>query len=463
MSILPMHVIRYGLALLGTAAAVGCSSEGDGVTDPGSISPGSISLSLSETSATVQQGGSQTVTATLTRIGGFTGTVNLTVTGAESGVTAAVSNMQTSGSVTTAIVTIFAGVAVPAVYPLVVHGTGKGVDEVTQAFTLTVPVPSLGISISLSESALSIMQGASTPTTTVSITRLGHQATSVGLYVTGLPAGVTDSFDPASWPVGASTVLTLTVSATAVPGSYNLQVNAYDPEQEGDVSAPLTLTVTAPPPGPPGYALSLSWSALSVAPGTTSYPPTTLELLRTSFTGNVTLSVDSLPTGVTAAFYPVNPTSGSSSRFWLSVAPNAVPGTYPNLQVRGVASGLADRTTPLTLTIPVAPFSLTLSSSTLSIVQGAATPTTTVDIVRNNFAGPVDLHVGWYDEDHDVLPPGVTAAFAPNPATGNSTVLTLTAGSAATPGVHYLFVFAGASTGGWCCVPLTLTVTAASP
>jgi hypothetical protein len=345
----------------------------------------------------------------------------------------------------------------------VVHGTGSSVGEVTQVFTLTVPV-GLGFSISLSESALSIVQGASTPTTTVSITRFG-QAASVGLYVTGLPAGVTDSFDPKDWPAESSTVLTLTVSATAAPGSYNLQVNAYDPEQEGEVSAPLTLTVTVPSPGPPGYTLSLSASTFSIAQNAWS-PSTTVLLARSNFTGNVTLSVDSLPTGVTAVFYPVNPTSGSSSRFWLSVAPNAVPGTYPNLQVRGVASGLADRTAPLTLTITITktPFILTLSSSTLSIAQGASMPTTTVNLLRQSYTGPVSLYVISYD-DHVwyALPPGVTAAFSHNPATGDSSVLTLSVDAATVPGVYYLRAGGEASTEGWCCVPLTLTVTARAP
>jgi len=253
--------------------------------------------------------------------------------------------------------------------------------------------------------------------------------------------------------------LTLTVSATAVPGSYNLQVNAYDPEQEGEVSAPLTLIVTAAPPTP-GYVFSLAQD-LSVSPGSGSLL-SWLYLLRSGFSGSVTLSVDNLPTGVTAYFYPVNPTADDSTRFSLNVAPDAVPGSYGNLLVRGVAAGLADRTAPLTLTITQAPFVLTLSSPTLSIVQGAGS-TTTVNVIRNNFAGPVTLHLGWYNEDHDVLPPGVTAAFAPNPATGNSAVLTLTAGSAATPGVHYLFVFAEASTGWFNPIPLTLTVTAAAP
>lgn len=138
MSVHPKHLIRHRLILLGiAAAAVGCTSEGDGVIDPGSIS-----LSLSETGATVQQGSSQAVTATLTRAGGFSGAVDFTVTGAPSGVTATVSNVQTTGAVTTATITIVVGASVAsAVYPLVVHGTGSGVSEVTQAFTLTVTGP----------------------------------------------------------------------------------------------------------------------------------------------------------------------------------------------------------------------------------------------------------------------------------------------------------------------------------
>jgi hypothetical protein len=340
---IPRHLIRYGLVLLGTATAVGCE-----VVEP---DPG-LSLSITRTRATVVQGGSQPVTATLTRIGAYSGTVDLTVTGVPSGVTATISNVQATGAVTTATVTIVVDAAVaPAVYPLVVHGSGSGVSEVTQAFTLT-------------------------------------------------------------------------VTASPVPG----------------------------------YSLTLTAPTLSIAQGNGGGPPTTtVNLVRTNFTGNVTLSVENLPTGVsTAFFYPDNPISGSSSQLALVVAGNAPTGTFANLLVRGVASGLPDRTAPLSLTITVAPFTLTLSSPTLSIVQGAAPQTTTVNIVRNNFAGPVTLYVDWFDS----MPPGVTAAWAPNPATGNSSVLSLAVGAAAVPGVYELYVYGEATTGVFCCVPLTLTVTA---
>jgi hypothetical protein len=350
MSLLPDHLMRHGLVLLSTAAALGCRSEGS-PTDPGGIS-----LSLSQTSATVSEGESYIVTAALTRLGGFTGPVSFTVTSAQSVVTATVSNVQTSGAVTTATITFLPGAGLPAVYPFVVHGRGNAIGEVTQIFTLTLTVPEPpvvpdppGFTISLSEAAVSIVRGASAPPITVTTRRSTHRA-SVGFYMTGLPPGVTAAFDPTDWPASDTTALTLTVGVAAVPGIYILRVHAYDPEQEEEVSVPLTLTITA------------------------------------------------------------------------------------------------------------VPFTLTLSPSTLSIARGAAA-TTTVNVSRNDFAGSVTLYLGWLGEDHDVLPPGVTAAMAPNPVTADGAVLTFTVSAVAVPGAYDLFVGGVISTGWFTYTPLTLTVT----
>jgi hypothetical protein len=132
--IIPKHLMRRSLALLATAAAVGCSSGGDGSTEPGAIA-----LAILPTSADMVKGGSADVAATLTRSGGFTGTVNLTVTGATAGVTGVVSNVVTTGTSTTATVTINVDApTVSGIYNLVVHGTGTGVAEATAPFVLTI-------------------------------------------------------------------------------------------------------------------------------------------------------------------------------------------------------------------------------------------------------------------------------------------------------------------------------------
>jgi hypothetical protein len=317
-------------------------------------------------------------------------------------------------------------------------------------FTLTVD-PDLGFSISLSAAALAIVQGASTPTTTVNISRVGHLG-AVELGVTGLPTGVTASFDYSlPWLTGNSSVLTLTVGTAVPPGIYLLQVNASNPEQEGVLTTPLTLSVIALP----GYDLTLAPSTASIVQGGSS-STLMVSLLRSAFPGGVTLSVENLPTGVSVFIDPDSPISGSSSLLYLWAAGDAPAGTFTNLLVRGVASGLTDRTAPLTLTVRMAPFALTLSSPAVSIAQGAATPTILVNVVRSNFTGPVTLYVDLDGEGS--MPPGVTAAFAPNFTTGNSSVLTFTVGAAAVPGVYDLYVWGDATTGWWWYAPLTLTI-----
>ena len=215
------------------------------------------------------------------------------------------------------------------------------------------------------------------------------------------------------------------------------------------------------PPVSPSYSLALSALALSSAQGAASgASPTTVSLVRTgAFAGSVTLGVDNLPTGVDAFFYPASPLSGSSTQLWLYAAGGAPAGTFTNLLVRGVAAGLPDQTAPLTLTITVAPFVLTLSSTTISVMQGTAT-TTTVNLVQNDFAGPVTFGV---DLDlHGTMPPGVTATFAPNPTTGTRSVLTLGVSAAAVPGVYDLWVHGRTGNEYFLAPVLRLTITAAT-
>ena len=315
--------------------------------------------------------------------------------------------------------------------------------------------------ISLSDSALTIQAGMGAQTTTVYLVRTNFAAPVTLTVGDGeMPPGVTASFSP-NPATGNSSALTFTVGAAAVPGNYALTIYGDDSVDGANAFAPLSLTVMPAPA--PAYTLSLSAhsaSGLSIVQGGGAVE-TAVNVSRTNFSGNVTLSVENLPVGVNAGLYPRTLISGNSSRLFLWAEANVSTGTFANVLVRGVASGMTDRTALLTLSITKALFVLTLSSPRVSIAQGAATPTTTVNVVPDDFTGPVTLYLGWLHEDHDILPPGVTAAFSPNPATGNSSVLTLTVGAAAVPGVYELFVSADAPTGPWAYAPLTLTVTAA--
>jgi len=413
-----------GRAVVVTAsllAALACSSEGDGNTEP----VGAIALTLNPTSASVQQGGTVAVAATLTRSGGFTGDVALSVEGAPAGVTATIGNIVTAGGTTTATVTILVGAATPVgTSNITVRGKATGLTDATAAYALTVTAtPSY--TLSLSSAALSIVQGGSTPTTTVNIARTNFPG-AVTLGVGSLPAGVTAAFAPPA-PTENSSVLTLSVGAAVTPGVYNLTVNGT--ATAGGQSTPLTLTVTAAVV--PTYTLSLSSAALTIVQGGNT-PTTTVNIARTNFPGAVTLSVSGLPGGVTAAFAPPAPTENSSV-LTLSVGAAVTPGVY-NLTVTGTATVGNPQNTPLQLTVTATPsYGLSLTSAALSIAQGSNTPTTTVNIARTNYTGAITLALNG-------APAGVAGAFAGNPVAGNSSVLTITVGAAVVPGVYNLTV-----------------------
>nr|MCU0618263.1 hypothetical protein [Gemmatimonadaceae bacterium] len=155
-------------------------------------------------------------------------------------------------------------------------------------------------------------------------------------------------------------------------------------------------TPPTPPPTPGTLALTLGTANASViGSGTTTVAVSAAR--GGSFTGDVALTVDGLPSGVTASFAPAAIAAGSaSSTLSLTVTTNAAPGTYA-LTVRGSGTGVAAASAGLTLVV-VAPetpdFSVSVSPSALSIQQGQQ-GTATVTVTRSGgFSGTLGLLVG---------------------------------------------------------------------
>src|SRR5439155_547020 len=192
--------------------------------------------------------------------------------------------------------------------------------------------------LSLSPTAALAIERGATGTTTVTITRTNFTG-AVTLSLGSAPTGVTGSFNPAA-PTGTNSTLTMVVGAAVTPGVYNLTVDGTG--TPGTRSTPLTLTVSAAP----GYALSVAPAALTIGQGATG--STTVTITRTNFTGAVTLSLGSAPSGVTGSFNPTAPT-GTSSTLTVSVGAAVASGVY-DLTVDGSAT-VGARSTPLTLTV----------------------------------------------------------------------------------------------------------------
>jgi hypothetical protein len=65
----------------------------------------------------------------------------------------------------------------------------------------------------------------------------------VSFSASSLPAGVSAAFSPSSCTATCSTTLTLSISATASPGTYNIVVTGTGPDNAP--SATILLTITA--------------------------------------------------------------------------------------------------------------------------------------------------------------------------------------------------------------------------
>ncbi len=238
--------VHGSLAVVSLVAVLagGCSSGGSGPDpdpDP-DPDPPSISVALSMSGATVAPGGLVPVTATLTRRGGYNGTVTFTVVGAPTGVTGSVANVQTNGNTTTATVTVQTSVATPGgTYPLTVRASGSGVSDATATFSLTVAAGG-SFGLTANPNTLTLARGASS-TVAIAVGRLGGFAGNVTLAVQGAPSGVTATLNPTS-TTGTTSTLTINASAGAAIGTSTLTVRGTA-EGQPERTVPIQLTVTA--------------------------------------------------------------------------------------------------------------------------------------------------------------------------------------------------------------------------
>jgi hypothetical protein len=103
---------------------------------------------------------------------------------------------------------------------------------------------------------LSIAQGAS-GTDTITVTDVSPFTGSVTFAATGQPTGVTASFSPASSTT--SSVVTFTVAATTVAGTYPITITGTSGSLSATTSISLTVTGTSSSKCTVDYAITSQW------------------------------------------------------------------------------------------------------------------------------------------------------------------------------------------------------------
>jgi subtilase family serine protease len=359
----------------------------------------------------VNQGGTGKSIITVVPKYGFTGSVALAVSGLPSGVTAAF-----TGSPTTSEASLNVSVsasATPGTTLITITGTSGGVTASTTA-SLTINAPGLELT---STGSLSIGQGMS-GTINVNTVRSDGLTGNVTLSVSGLPSGVTASFSPNPTASGAS-VLTLNAGSAVVPGTYSLTVT-------GTLGTYTSTTTIALGVYVPTFTVNVAGSStVSMGQGTT-WSGLLYITDEYGFTGNVSVSVSGLPSGVTASFSQ-NPVA-SQSQFTLTVANTTALGQYP-LTIVGTSGGQTS-TTSITLVIAGPSFTLSFIKENVFLGQGTTSNIPIEVSSTTGFNGNVSFSISG-------LPSGVTAAFSQSTY---SYILTLTVSNSVSPGPYALTI-----------------------
>src|SRR5713226_6271115 len=212
------------------AAAYGTTTGWDFATGIGTINAANLinnwpsssqqpgfTVSASPANLTLLQGAAGSTAITISPLNGFSGNVNLTVSCLPTGVTAI---FGTNPATTSSLLTLSAtGTATTGAVTVTVSGTSGSLTNTTTV-SLTVN-PKRNFTLSASPSSLSITQGAS-GTSTITVTPQNGFNGNVSLSASGLPSGVTASFNPST--TTSTSTLTLTASSTAATGTASVTI-----------------------------------------------------------------------------------------------------------------------------------------------------------------------------------------------------------------------------------------------
>lgn len=428
MSIRSVRVRTLPSALL--VALVAMTACGDEPTEP-TTTAGTIAVAITGTTPVAMAvGESRTLTVSVTRAGGYTGAVDLSIEGEPTGMTTALSTARLETGVSSATLTVSTGATfVPATASLTVRAKASGLADATTPLAVTV-IAATSPSYSLTlPSAVSLTQGA-TASLAVAIQRANGFAGAVALSVDGLPAGVTAG-SAAITSGASSTTITLTATASAAVGAATLTVRASATgltDRTGSV--PLTVSTSAS-----AVSVTLSQTAATVVVGAT-------QQLQATVTGTSNTAV----TWSTSAAATATVNNG--------VVTGVAAGTA-TIKATSVADPTKSASATVTVTTTAEPgFELTVTPMTGLTVQQGGSTAIVVKIARTGgFTGSVSI-------GSRNAPSGVASLFGTVSSSATMDTVNLSASTSAPVGTHTITVRAvdfGVTIVREVTIPLTIT------
>jgi hypothetical protein len=229
-----------------------------------------FTIAASPTSTSIAQGGSGNVTVTTAVSGGFNSAIALSASGLPAGVTASFSpsSIAAPGAGSSTLTFTVSSTATLGTSTVTITGTGGSTTHTTTVSLTVTAVATPDFTISASPSAVSIAKGAA-GSSTISTTVSGGFNNAISLSASGVPAGVTVSFSPASIaaPGSGSSTMNITVASTAATGTSAITVTGTGGTTTHTTTVSLTVTggIITQLLGNPGFengsASPAPWSA----------------------------------------------------------------------------------------------------------------------------------------------------------------------------------------------------------
>jgi len=298
-----------------------------------------FTISASPSSQTVTAGSGTLYTTTIGAVSGFTGTVNLSVSGLPSGATGSFNPTSVTGSGNSTL-SVSTASTTPGTYTLTITGTSGSLTHSTTVTLVVNATPTPDFSISATPSSQTVTVGSGTSYTTA-VSALNGFTGTVSLSVSGLPSGATGSFNPTSIATSGSSTLSVSTNSTTPVGAYTLTITGTS----GSLTHSITVTLVVNAAVTGDFSITATPSSQTVTEGgTSSTTYTTSVTAQNGFTGTVTLSVSGLPSGVTGSFNPTSVAGSGNSTLSVSASSSGKVGTY-TLTIKGTSGSLVHSTT----------------------------------------------------------------------------------------------------------------------
>ncbi|HZR28206.1 MAG TPA: glycoside hydrolase family 3 C-terminal domain-containing protein [Terriglobales bacterium] len=205
-------------------------------------------------------------------------------------------------------------------------------------FTVSPSNPQPDFSIAATPSSQTVTAG-NTTSYTAEVSAISGFSGTVALSASGLPAGATASFSPASVSGSGTATLMMTTAGSTPPGNSNIVITGVS----GSLTHTASVILSVTPPAQPDFSIAATPSSQTVTAGSSAGYTLHISAID-GFNSNITLSATGLPAGATASFNPASVTGQGTSALAIATA-GSTPNGSSTVTVTATGGGIVHSTT----------------------------------------------------------------------------------------------------------------------